>query len=124
MTGVGPQPGHVDATRMVAFEVSFTEEEYAARLERLLGMASEQRRDLLWNTSPEGVAWTHGFFASWHTGQGPMRYPQRYGTAVHVESVRFIHFDNSTEEPVLARTSICRDNRYTPDREVDPTSVS
>jgi len=120
MTNVGLQPGHFDASKMEAIELPFTVEEYDARLQRLLGMARKQGLDLLWITSPEGVAWTHGFFASWYKGQGPMRYPQCYGTAVHVESGRFIHFDNPTEEPVLARTSVSQDNRYTPDREAEP----
>ena len=92
MTNVGLQPGHFDASKMEAIELPFTLEEYDARLQRLLGMAREQGLDLLWITSPEGVAWTHGFFASWYKGQGPMRYPQCYGTAVHVESGRFYPF--------------------------------
>ncbi|MBT5434449.1 MAG: M24 family metallopeptidase [Alphaproteobacteria bacterium] len=120
MTNVGLQPGHFDASKMEAIELPFTQEEYCDRLQRLLGMAREKGLDLLWITSPEGVAWTHGFFASWYKGQGPMRYPQCYGTAVHVESGRYIHFDNPTEEPVMARTSVSKDNRYTPDREAEP----
>ncbi len=120
MTSVGLVPGHFDATKMEAIEHPFTQDEYQARLDRLLGMAREQGLDLLWITSPEGVAWTHGFFASWYKGQGPMGYPQCYGTAVYVESGRYIHFDNPTEEPVLARTSVSKDNRYTPDREAEP----
>ncbi len=120
MTNVGLRPGHFDASKMEAVAPPFTGEEYAARLERLIGLARERAIDLLWVTSPEGVAWIHGFTASWYKGQGPMRYPQCYGTAVHVDSGRFIHFDNPTEEPVLARTSCSRDNRYTPDREAEP----
>ena len=120
MTNIGLSPGFFDAKALGEVELPFTAEEYRSRLDRLVGMASEEGLDLLWITSPEGVAWTHGFFASWYKGQAPMRYPQCYGTAVHVASGRFIHFDNPTEEPVLARTSVSTDNRWLPDREAEP----
>ena len=120
MTNIGLSPGYFDAKALGKVELPFTAEEYRLRLDKLVGMASEQGLDLLWITSPEGVAWTHGFFASWYKGQAPMRYPQCYGTAVHVASGRYIHFDNPTEEPVLARTSVSTDNRWLPDREAEP----
>ncbi|MEM7122474.1 MAG: M24 family metallopeptidase [Pseudomonadota bacterium] len=120
MTNVGLQPGHFDASKMEAVQLPFTEEEFQARLDKLIAMAKEEDLDLLWVTSPEGVAWIHGFTASWYKGQAPMRYPQCYGTAVHVASGRYMHFDNPTEEPVLARTSVSKDNRFTPDREAEP----
>ena len=120
MTNIGLSPGFFDAKALGEVELPFTAEEYRSRLDKLVGMASEEGLDLLWITSPEGVAWTHGFFASWYKGQAPMRYPQCYGTAVHVASGRFIHFDNPTEEPVLARTSVSTDNRWLPDREAEP----
>jgi Xaa-Pro aminopeptidase len=120
MTNIGLSPGFFDAKALGEVELPFTAEEYRSRLDKLVGMACEEGLDLLWITSPEGVAWTHGFFASWYKGQAPMRYPQCYGTAVHVASGRFIHFDNPTEEPVLARTSVSTDNRWLPDREAEP----
>ncbi len=120
MTNVGLRPGHFDASGMGPVELPFSQEEYRSRLEKLTAMAAAEAIDLLWVTSPEGVAWLHGFTASWYKGQAPMRYPQCYGTAVHVASGRFIHFDNPTEEPVLALTSISRDNRWLPDREARP----
>jgi hypothetical protein len=76
MTSVGLQPGHFDAAKMEAVELPFTEAEFQARLDKLIAMAGEQGLDLLWVTSPEGVAWIHGFTASWYKGQAPMRYPQ------------------------------------------------
>lgn len=120
MTGIGLRPGHFDASRMEPAELPFPQEEYQSRLEKLVSMARREGIDLLWVTSPEGVAWLHGYTASWYKGQAPMRYPQCYGTAVHVASGRFIHFDNPTEEPVLARTSCSPDNRWLPDREARP----
>ena len=120
MTGIGLRPGHFDATGLAPADLPFTGEEYCTRLKKLTAMAGEEGIDLLWVTSPEGVAWLHGFTASWYKGQAPMRYPQCYGTAVHVASRRFIHFDNPTEEPVLALTSRSRDNRWLPDREAGP----
>jgi Xaa-Pro aminopeptidase len=120
MTNVGLAPGRFDAAALGKVELPFTEAEYAARLEKLCAMARKDGFDLLWITSPEGVAWTHGFFASWYKAQSPMRYPQCYGTAVHVASGRMIHFDNPTEEPVMALTSVSKDNRWLPDREAAP----
>ena len=120
MTGIGLVPGPFDAARMEPVALPFTAREYAARLEKLAAMAGEEGIDLVWITSPEGVAWLHGFFASWYKAQSPMRYPQCYGTALHVPSRRLIHFDNPTEAPVLARTSCSRDNRFLPDREAAP----
>ena len=120
MTSIGLRPGHFDASGLAPVELPFTEEEYCTRLKKLTAMAADEGIDLLWVTSPEGVAWLHGFTASWYKGQAPMRYPQCYGTAVHVASRRFIHFDNPTEEPVLATTSRSRDNRWLPDREAGP----
>ena len=120
MTSVGLTPGRFVASAMEPPELAFPEEEYRTRLDRLCGIAGEEGIELLWITSPEGVAWLHGFTASWYKGQSPMRYPQCYGTAVHVASGQFIHFDNPTEEPVLARSSCSRDNRYLPDREAAP----
>ncbi len=120
MTGIGLVPGHFDAARMEAVTLPFAPEEYAARLEKLVAMAGGEGVDLLWITSPEAVAWLHGFVASWYKAQSSMRYPQCYGTAVHVASGRFIHFDNPTEAPVLARTSCSSDNRFLPDREAAP----
>ncbi len=120
MTSIGLRPGHFDASGMDPVDLPFCEEEYRSRLARLTATAAAEGIDLLWVTSPEGVAWIHGFTASWYKGQAPMRYPQCYGTAVHVASGRFIHFDNPTEEPVLAMTSCSRDNRWLPDREARP----
>ena len=120
MTNVGLSPGFFDAAALGDVELPFSRDEYAARLDKLAAMARDEGLDLLWITSPEGVAWTHGFFASWYKGQAPMRYPQCYGTAVHVASGRYIHFDNPTEEPVMARTSVSPDNRWLPDREAEP----
>jgi len=49
-----------------------------------------------------------------------MRYPNLYGTAVHVDSDELIHFDAPNEVAVLARRSVCRDNRFFPSREAAP----
>ncbi len=120
MTSIGLRPGHFAAAGLAAVDLPFTQEEYCARLGKLTAMAVDEGIDLLWVTSPEGVAWLHGLTSSWYKAQVPMRYPQCYGTAVHVASRRFIHFDNPTEEPVLALTSRSRDNRWLPDREAGP----
>jgi Xaa-Pro dipeptidase len=71
-------------------------------------------------TTPEAICWLHGYKTSWYKSNSPRRYPQFYGTAVHVDHDRFIHFDHPTEEPVLAKTSISKDNRYFSTREGKP----
>jgi Xaa-Pro aminopeptidase len=77
----------------------------------------EEKIDLVYLTSPEAVCWLHGFFASWYKAQGPMRYPNLYGTAVHVDHDELIHFDAPNELPVLARRSVSTDNRFFSSRE-------
>ncbi len=120
MTRTGLVPGYFDSAYMPDVTLPFTEQEYSRRLNCLIELGANEGFELLWITSPEGIAWLHGFTASWYKGQGPMRYPQCYGTAVNIRERRFIHFDNPTEEPVLAATSCSSDNRYLPDREAEP----
>ena len=120
MTNIGLTPGTFDPASVGTVELPFSPEEYHARVERIRGLMQHAGIDLLWVTTPDAVCWLHGFFASWYKGNAPMRYPQCYGTAVHAESGRFMHFDNPTEKPVLARTSICEEARWLPDREAAP----
>jgi Xaa-Pro aminopeptidase len=81
---------------------------------------AEQKIDLLYLTSPEAVCWAHGFFASWYKAHGPMRYPNLYGTAIHVDGDEPIHFDSPNEIAVLARRSVSHDNRFFPSRDAAP----
>src|SRR5438093_6547743 len=81
---------------------------------------AKQKVDLLYVTTPDHVCYLHGYFASWYKANSPMRYPQLYGTAIHVDHDEFIHFDNPTELPLLAKTSISTDNRFFPSREAEP----
>jgi Xaa-Pro aminopeptidase len=81
---------------------------------------SKENIDLLYVTTPEAICYLHGYYACWYKANGPMRYPQFYGTAVHVDHDRFIHFDYPTEIPQLARTSISTDNRYFSARDCKP----
>jgi Xaa-Pro aminopeptidase len=101
-------------------QLAFPPTEYAVRLTRLRALMAEQKIDLLYLTSPESVCWLHGFYASWYKAQGPMRYPNLYGTAVHVDHDALIHFDAPNELAVLARRSVCKDNRFFASREAAP----
>jgi Xaa-Pro aminopeptidase len=49
-----------------------------------------------------------------------MRYPQTYGTAIHVDSDDLIHFDNPSEFPLLTKHSVSQDNRFFSAREAAP----
>lgn len=120
MTTEGLTPGVFDPTALAEADPAFPREEYLGRVEKLRALAADAGIDLLWITTPDTVCWLHGFFASWYKGNGPMRYPQCYGTALHTGSGRFVHFDNPTERAVAARTSICEDYRWLPDREPAP----
>ena len=120
MTNIGLTPGVFDPASVGEIELAFNRDEYLTRIERLRTGAAAAGIELLWITTPDAVCWLHGFLASWYKGNGPMRYPQCYGTALHTESGRLVHFDNPTEEPVLAKTSVCEEVRWLPDREAGP----
>jgi Xaa-Pro aminopeptidase len=110
-------PGEFEALPDEARDLAFPPEEYRARLRKVRALMAEQKIDLLYVTTPEHVCWLHGYFASWYKANSPMRYPQLYGTAIHVDHDDFIHFDNPTEHPVLAKTSVSTDNRFFQSRE-------
>jgi len=117
---LGMMPGTADVSGLGKKQLAFSESEYRGRIERLRRAMAEARIDMLWITSPEAVCWLHGYFASWYKAQSPMRYPQCYGTAVHVDHDRFIFFDNPTEMGVVQQFSISDDNRWLPAREAGP----
>ncbi len=120
MTNIGLTTGPFDAAAFGEITLAFSREEYLGRIAKLRAAMLDEGIDLLWVTTPEAVCWLHGFAASWYKGNAPMRYPQCYGTAIWAHDERFIYFDNPTEEPVVARTSISEDNRWLPDREAEP----
>lgn len=108
--GKGMTPGEVDPSTRP--ELAFSEAEYKARQDRLRALMRREGIDLLYVTTPEAVAWLHGFYCGWYKANGPMRYPQVYGTAIHAHSDALIHFDNPTELPLLLKMSVSRDNRF------------
>lgn len=116
----GLTPGVVEALGEAERDLAFNEAEYRGRIRRVRQLMAERKIDLLYVTSPDHVCWLHGMLASWYKAQSPMRYPQLYGTAIHVDHDEFIHFDNPTELPVLSKTSISTDNRFFPSREAAP----
>ena len=99
---------------------AFDADEYGARLRRVRALMAAQKIDLLYVTMPEHVCYLHGLFASWYKANGPMRYPQLYGTAIHVDSDEFVHFDYPNELPLLTKHSISRDNRFFASRDAAP----
>src|SRR5690242_14821179 len=117
---LGLMPGAFEVDPNQSFEPAFPKQEYRDRLCRVRTAMAEQKIDLLWLTMPEHVCYLHGFFASWYKANSPMRYPQLYGTAVHVDSDELIHFNNPTELPLLAKYSVSADNRFFPSRDASP----
>jgi len=99
------------------FELS----EYHSRLNRVREQMRKMNIDLLYITTPEAICYLHGYYTSWYKANSPMRYPQLYGTAVHVDHDRCIHFDNPTEASQLLMTSVSTDNRFFSSREGRPT---
>lgn len=121
MTIKGLTPGSFDADAMKDVQRPFELSEYKSRLNQIRDNMTKKNIQLLYVTTPEAVCYIHGYYACWYKANGPMRYPQFYGTAIHVDHDRFIHFDNPTEMPQLARTSISTDNRFFSTREGKPT---
>jgi Xaa-Pro aminopeptidase len=100
-------------------DLAFESDEYHGRVRRVRALMAERGVDLLYVTTPDHVCYLHGYFAGWYKANSPMRYPQFYGTAIHVDSDEFIHFDNPTEAPLLDKTSVSTDNRFFPGRDPD-----
>ena len=123
MIDKGMTTGSFDPALVTDIELPFGEGEYRARLKRTREIMAREGIDLLYVTTPEAVCYLHGYFTSWYKANAPMRYPQVYGTALHVDRDDFILFDNPTEIPIIARTSISRDNRYFNSREAKPNIV-
>jgi len=117
---LGMMPGGADVSGLGVKQLAFSEAEYRSRIDLLRKAMAEARIDMMWVTSPEVACWLHGYFASWYKGQSPMRYPQCYGTAIHVDYDRFIFFDNPTEMGIVQQFSISDDNRWLPAREAAP----
>jgi len=113
----GLAPGAFEALSDTATELAFDRSEYLDRIRRVRALMAEAKIDLLYVTTPEHITWLHGYYASWYKANAPMRYPQLYGTVIHVDHDEFIHFDNPTELPVLAKCSISADNRFFKSRE-------
>ncbi|MGF7162565.1 Xaa-Pro aminopeptidase [Rhodoligotrophos appendicifer] len=106
----GMTPGVTDPNAVP--ELAFSEAEYKRRQDTLRALMRREGIDLLYVTTPDAVAWLHGFYCGWYKANGPMRYPQIYGTAIHAHSDAMIHFDNPTEAALLKTMSVCKDNRY------------
>src|SRR5436309_6264836 len=85
MSYLGLTPGALEAWPAEARELAFDREEYQGRLRRVRALMAEQKVDLLYVTTPDHVCYLHGYFASWYKANSPMRYPQLYGTAIHVD---------------------------------------
>ena len=117
---LGMTPSGTDVSVLGTPQLAFPEAEYRSRIDKLRRAMADARIDMMWITSPEVVCWLHGYFASWYKAQSPMRYPQCYGTAVHVDHDNIIFFDNPTEMGVTQQFSISTDNRWFQSREAAP----
>ena len=120
MIDKGMTTGLFDPALVTDVELPFEESEYRGRVKRTREIMAREGVDLLYVTTPEAVCYLHGYFTSWYKANAPKRYPQIYGTALHVDREDFILFDNPTEIPIIARTSISHDNRYFNSREAKP----
>jgi Xaa-Pro aminopeptidase len=121
MSAVGMSPGAPDPWPEEMRDLAFDKAEYDRRVRAVRQLMNERGIDLLYVTTPDHVCYLHGYFAGWYKANGPIRYPQLYGTAIHVDSDNFVHFDNPTELPLIQKTSISTDNRFFTDREAEPT---
>ena len=117
---IGLTPGAFEAPPAELRQLAFDHAEYAGRLARVRERMAAEKIDMLYVTTPDHVCYLHCYVASWYKANSPMRYPQLYGTAIHVDHDQLIHFDNPTEMPVLASTSVCTDLRFFKSREAAP----
>ena len=115
----GMTPGRFDRSKLGAQELAFPRGEYAAREAKLKKLLQREKIDLLWLTTPDAVAWLHGYVVSWYKANAPMRYPQLYGTSVPANADGLLHFDNPSEEAILARNSVVPETRFFNSREPD-----
>ena len=115
----GMTPGRFDPAKLGEKQLAFPPAEYDARQKKIKSLLQRERIDLLWMTTPEAVAWTHGYVVSWYKANAPMRYPQFYGTAIPAHADGLVHFDNPSEETILARTSVSPENKFFTSREPD-----
>jgi Xaa-Pro dipeptidase len=92
-------------------DIPFPQEEYDARLAKLLGRMNDQEIDTLLISSPEGACWLHGYRSRWNKMQSPTAWPPLQMTAVNVTARRFIAFDTTEHEDMLRMTSVSTDNR-------------
>ena len=115
----GMTPGRFDRSKLGEQELAFSRVEYEAREAKLKKLLQRERIDLLWLTTPDAVAWLHGYVVSWYKANAPMRYPQLYGTAVPANASGLLHFDNPSEEAILARNSVVPETRFFNSREPD-----
>jgi Xaa-Pro aminopeptidase len=115
----GMTPGKFDPAKLGEKQLAFPREEYEQRQKKLKKLLQRERVDLLWMTTPEAVAWTHGYVVSWYKANSPMRYPQLYGTALPANADGLVHFDNPSEAVILARNSVSPDNKFFSSREPD-----
>lgn len=100
---IGLTPGVMEPWPAELADIACTPPEYKRCLDVLRKAMAEARIDLAYLTTPDCVAWLHGYVANWYKSNGPMRNPQLYETAAHVAHDHFIHFDNPTELPVLGK---------------------
>lgn len=121
MSTSGMVPGLSEPWPAELRDLAFDRSEYVERIRRVRALMAEQGIGLLYVTAPDHICYLHGFIAGWYKAHSPMRYPQLYGTAIHVDSDDIIHFDNPTEAPLLEKTSISTDNRFFTSREAEPT---
>ncbi|WP_449283818.1 M24 family metallopeptidase [Leucobacter sp.] len=98
--------------------IAFSDEEYAARLERLQRAMAEDRIDTLVLSSPEAQNWLHGLALRWYKANGPRDWRPLTCTVVRVDA-GFILFEGIEHTEMIRRTSAARDVRLLPRYERD-----
>jgi Xaa-Pro aminopeptidase len=71
-------------------ELSFTREEYAARLARLRARMADDGLDVLILTAPDAMGWLHGYRSRWYRQTSSTALPPGQCTVVHVEAGMFM----------------------------------
>lgn len=100
-------------------QTAFDDEEYEARLSKLLVAMDAADIETVLLSSPESMCWLHGYTLRWYKAHASRQWPPLQCTAVNLDSRSFIHFDQEGHRAILALTSVARDLCLTRNRSLD-----
>jgi Xaa-Pro aminopeptidase len=98
-------------------ELTFSENEYKERLDRIRKVMARENIDLIYVTAPESIYYISGYQSLWYQAHGPKSWLPMSGIAVHVDHDKFILFEDPAHTLMIEKQTVATDTRY-----FDPTS--